>query len=190
MQDTPVEGEGDHDHDSADPHTWMDPNNVIVWTENIRSALSKADPVNEGAYRSNAEAYIDSLRELDTWIRDQVSQIPSEQRKLVTDHATFGYFADQYGFEQVGLVTPALSSNAAPSAQELASLEEKIESNDIKAIFVGNTVNPSLAQQIAADTGAQIIFVFTGSLGQAGSEADSYLDFMRYNVNAIVNALK
>jgi len=186
-----VSKDQDSDHpDSTDPHTWMDPNNVIIWTENIRDALSDADPENASTFQSNAEAYTNYLRELDEWIREQVAQIPSGQRKLVSDHATFGYFADEYGFNQVGLVIPGLSTNAAPSAQELADLQDRIRSNDVMAIFVGKSVNPALVKQVAADTGTQIVLVYTGSLSEAGGEADSYLKFMRYNVSSIIEALK
>lgn len=179
-----------HQNSASDPHTWMDPNNVIVWVENIRSTLSQIDPQKAEYYQRNAEAYISALRQLDTWIRDRVAQIPPAQRKLVTDHAVLGYFARTYGFEQVGLVIPSFSTNAAASAQELADLEQRIRATGVKAIFVGMTVNPELSEQIAADTGIQVVRIYTGSLSEAEGEAANYIDFMRYNVNAIVNALK
>jgi len=182
--------EEEHAHGGGDPHTWTDPNNVMIWTDNIASALSEADSINAAAYQANADAYIDELRELDAWIRTQVESIPAENRELVTDHATFGYFADEYGFEQVGLVVAASSTNAAPSAKELAELTDAIKEHDVPAIFVGTTVNPALAEQIAKDTGVQIVYVYTGSLSELGGEAESYLEFMRYNVSAIVEALK
>ena len=186
--------EGEHDegeqHSAGDPHTWTDPNNVMVWARNIAAALAQADPANAPSYQANAEAYIAELSVLDGWIRQQTAQVPAEQRKLVTDHAVLGYFADQYGFEQVGLVVPGLSTNAAPSAQELAALEDVIREQGVRAIFVGKEVNPSMAGQVAQDTGAKLVFIYSGSLGEAGSEVDSYIEWMRYNVQAIVNALK
>lgn len=185
-----VESQGEAGRAAGDPHTWMDPNNVIIWVQNIAAALAQIDPQNSAAYQRNAEAYTAELKALDDWIRQQVAQIPQEQRKLVSDHATFGYFAKAYGFEQVGLVVPALSTNAAPSAQDLASLENNIRNQGVKAIFVDHAINPALSQQVAADTGAQVVFVYTGSLGEPGSQAASYLGFMRYNVSAIVEALK
>jgi len=177
-------------HSAGDPHTWMDPNNVIVWTQNIATALSEADPANAQAYQANADAYIAELRSLDAWIRQQVEQVPAERRKLVSDHSVFGYFADEYGFDQVGLIVASFSTGAAPSAQELAALEDEIRQQAVPAIFVGTTVNPALSEQVARDTGARLIPIYTGSLGEVGGEADSYIKFMRYNVNAIVNGLK
>lgn len=183
------EGE-EHHHEGGDPHTWTDPNNVIVWAQNIAAALAEADPANAKAYRSNADAYIAALTELDGWIRAQVEQIPAERRKMVTDHLAFGYLADEYGLEQVGALIGSFSTNAAPSAQELAALEDKIKEQGVPAVFVGKTVNPELAEQVAQDTGVKLVHVYTGSLSAPGGEADSYLAFMRYNVNAIVEALK
>ncbi len=184
------EGEGGHAHEGGDPHTWTNPNNVIIWTQNIAAALVEADPENAKAYQANAEAYIASLKELDGWIRAQVEQIPPERRKIVTDHLIFGYFADEYGLEQIGALIGAFSTNAAPSAQELATLEEKIKEEGVPAVFVGKTVNPALAEQVAQDSGVKLVRVYTGSLSEPGGEADSYLKFMRYNVEAIVEALK
>jgi len=185
-----IEGEEGHHHEGGDPHTWTDPNNVIVWTQNIAAALAEADPDNAKAYQANADAYIKSLQELDTWIRAEIGQIPAERRKLVTDHLAFGYFADEYGLEQVGALIGSFSTNAASSAQELAKLEDKIREQDVQAVFVGKTVNPEMAGQVARDTGVKLVHVYTGSLTEPGGEADSYLNFMRYNVNAIVEALK
>ena len=189
-EDHEAEEGHEHEHQDGDPHTWTDPNNVMIWTQNITSALAEADPENAAKYQANAEAYIDELRELDSWIRAQVETIPAENRELVTDHLTFGYFADEYGFEQVGFVIPAISTSASTSSKELAELIDTITEHSVPAILVGTTVNPTLAEQVAKDTGVQIVYVYTGSLSEPGGEAESYFDFMRYNVNAIVEALR
>ena len=173
-----------------DPHVWQDPNNVIVWARNIRDAFAKADPAHADEYASNAEAYIAELTALDAWIEEQVAQIPEANRKLVTDHEDFGYFTARYGFEQVGAVVPSVSTGSAPSAQELAALEDAIRSSGVKAVFVGSTVSPDLSRRVAEDTGVQLVSLFTDSLSPAGGDAESYLAFMRYNVNAIVEALR
>jgi len=180
----------EHDHEGFDPHTWTDPNNVIIWVENITKTLSIGDPENAAAYAANAEAYIIDLHTLDEWIREQVESIPLAHRKLVTDHRSLGYFADEYSFEQVGALIGSFSSNASPSAQELAALEDAIRTQDVPAVFVGFSVSADLAEQVAQDTGVRVVRVYTGSLTEAGGVADSYLNFMRYNVSAIVEALK
>ena len=185
-------GEKDEHHhlNSADPHVWMDPNNVIIWTRNIERILSDLDPANAEAYAANAQAYRAQLNELDAWVREQLSQIPDANRELVTDHSSLGYFADAYGFRQVGAVIESFSTVAEPSAQELAALEDAIQQYDVPAIFVGITVNPKLAEQIARDTGIKILSIYTGSLGQPGSEADTYIGFIQSNVKTIVAGLQ
>ncbi len=171
-----------------DPHVWMDPNNVIIWTQNIEDALSKADPDHADAFHHNAEDYRNQLQALDEWIQAQIS--PLLPLKVVTDHKVFGYFARHYGIEQVGAIIPSYSAMAQPSAQEIAQLEDAIKQLGVKAILVGNTVNPSLAKRVAEDTGVQLIPIYTGSLSAPDGPASTYLDFMRYNVNAIVEAAK
>jgi len=174
----------------VDPHVWQDPNNVMVWARNIADAFSKADPAHADEYKSNAEAYIQQLTALDTWVKEQVAQIPEANRKLVTDHSDFGYFAAHYGFEQVGEVIPSVSTGSAPSAQELAALENAIRTSGVKAVFVGSTVSPDMSRRVADDTGVKLVSLFTDSLSQPGGGAETYLELIRYNVNAIVAALR
>ena len=185
-----VDEEHAHDHGEFDPHVWQDPNNVIVWANQIADALSARDSANAATYRANADAYIAELQALNTWIEDQVTEVPETNRRLVTEHGTLGYFAARYGFEVVGAAIPGFSTLAEPSAQELAALADAIRDLDVKAIFVGNTLNPALASQLAQDTGIQLIPLFTDSLSPAGGPAATYLDFMKYNVEMIVGALK
>lgn len=174
----------------SDPHVWMDPNNVIIWVQNIAAALSEVDPAHAASYQANAEKYGQELKALDAWIQEQVAQIPVENRKIVTDHIVFSYFAARYGFTQVGAVVPGYSTMAEPSAKELAALEDAIRKQGVKAIFVGKTVNPALEQRVAEDTGVQLVFIYTGSLTGKDGPAGTYLDFIKYNVNALVSALK
>lgn len=194
---TPLEGQPDEDGHaeeggaaSADPHFWTDPNNVLVWVDNIELALTEADPGGAETYRANAEAYRTELRALDEWVRAQVEQLPPEHRRLVTDHTMFTYFAEEYGFEQVGAIVPGYSTLASPSAQELAALEDAIRAQGVPVIFVGSTVNPALAERVAADTGTRLVPILTGSLTGPDGVAPTYLEYIRQNVTTIVEALK
>jgi ABC-type Zn uptake system ZnuABC Zn-binding protein ZnuA len=173
-----------------DPHTWVDPNNVKIWIDNILKALIASDPDHATAYQSNADAYTRQLDDLDVWIRTQVATIPEARRRLVTDHMEQGYFAQQYGFTMVGALIPGYSSLSEPAAKELAAIEDAIRNLNVLAVFVDKTVNPTLAERVTADTGTQLVYIYSGSLSPANGEASTYLDYMRYNVNAIVNALK
>ena len=174
----------------GDPHTWFDPQNVKVWVQNIEKALSAQDPKDAQTYAANARRYTQQLDALDSWIQSQVDQIPSDQRKLVTDHEAFTYFAARYGFQQVGAIVPGYSTLAQPSAQELAALEDAIRKLGVKAVFVGETVSPNLAKQVAQDSGVKLVYLYTGALSDSKGPASTYLDFMHYDVNQIVNGLK
>jgi manganese/iron transport system substrate-binding protein len=187
------EGHGDeegHGHGEYDPHVWFDPTNVLLWTSNIETTLSTLDPENAALYEANAKAYTEELRVLDAWIREQVAQLPDTDRRLVTDHTSLTYFAQRYGFEQVGAVFPGYSTLSAPSARDLAELQEAIQAYGVKAVFVGTTVNPHLAEQLAEDTGMQVVSLYTGSLSEAGGPAATYVALMRHDVSAIVAALR
>lgn len=187
--------EGDHAgdaHDSGDrdPHTWTDPNNVKVWASEISAALGRIDQANARFYAANAESYNAKLSELDSWAGAQFAAIPADQRLLVTDHLMFGYLADRYGLTQVGAIIPSSSSAAEASAQDLAALQDQIRRLGVRAIFVGNVSNPSLADRLAADTGTKVVTVLTESLTPPDGPGPTYLDYMRYNVGAIAGALK
>ena len=139
-------GAADRDHEE-DPHFWLDPILVIRYCENIAAGLAKVDPAGDEAYRANAQAYATRLRELDDWAQQQVKAIPPERRLLVTNHESFGYFADRYGFTIVGAVIPSVSSGASPSAQQMAQLVEHIKATGAPAIFLETGSNPQLARQ-------------------------------------------
>ena len=183
------DGEG-HLLEAVDPHTWLDPNNVTVWVHNIEHQLREADTENAEIYTTNAGKYEAKLGDLDAWIREQVALIPEENRELVTDHTLFSYFAEAYGFEQIGALIPGYSSLSEPTAQDLAKIEDAIMDLGVKAVFVGNTVNPSLAERVVEDTGTKLVFVYTGSLSDPRGEAGTYIEYIRYNTNAFVDALK
>ncbi|MGD8623601.1 MAG: metal ABC transporter substrate-binding protein [Anaerolineae bacterium] len=173
----------------ADPHVWFSVPNVVHWVDNIERTLSALDPDNAATYQENADAYVRELEELDAWIQDQVATIPPENRKLVTNHPVFGYLAAGYGFEQIGAIYP-LSPSGEPSAQEIAALEDDIRRYGVPAIFAESSVNPKLAELIAQDTGVALVPLYTGSLGAPGSGAETYVQMMRYDVRAIVDALQ
>jgi ABC-type Zn uptake system ZnuABC Zn-binding protein ZnuA len=172
-----------------DPHVWFDVQNVIQWAQTIRETLSSLDPANSALYQASADAYATQLRALDNWILEQVAAIPQDRRKLVTNHLALGYFARRYGFEQVGAVYP-LSPSSEPSALDVAALEEAIREDGLQVIFTETTVSPKLADQVARDTGVKLIRLYTDSLGGPGSGAETYVDMMRYDVQAIVAGLK
>jgi ABC-type Zn uptake system ZnuABC Zn-binding protein ZnuA len=176
---------------NIDPHFWLDPINVIRYVENIRDGLTQADPQGKAIYAQNAAAYIAQLQDLDAWIRAQVVTIPTERRLLVTNHEDFGYFADRYGFHILGTIIPSFSTDSSPSPQQLARLVDNIKASHAPAVFLEAGVNPQLADEIARETGVKVVTgLLTHSVTAPGGPAPTYIDMIKYDVNAIVTALK
>jgi ABC-type Zn uptake system ZnuABC Zn-binding protein ZnuA len=176
---------------NGDPHFWLDPNNVLQYVVNIQDALNSVDPEGKNIYASNAETYKTQLRDLDAWIKLQVETIPPDQRLLVTNHETLGYFATRYGFEVVGSLLPSLSSDASPSALQLAQLSDAMHTTTAKVIFLDVGNNPQLADQIASETRTKVVTeLYSETLSTANGPAPNYIAMMKYNVAIIVSALK
>jgi ABC-type Zn uptake system ZnuABC Zn-binding protein ZnuA len=175
----------------VDPHTWMDPHNVVTWAEIIADELAALDADNAEIYAANAADYVEALEGLDAYISEQAARIPPAERRLVTNHEALGYFAGRYGFEIVGTVYVGPSQLNEPSAGELGQLIETIEAEDVRAIFVETTVGDELAAVVADEVGYEVAVytLYTGSLGDTGSGADTYLDMMRTNIDTIVEGI-
>lgn len=178
---------GEH---GVDPHLWLDPNNVIIYVKNIHNGFVTFDPEGKDVYTSNAKSYSIQLQELDAWIRKQVDSIPAERRLLVTNHNSLGYFAERYGFTVIGTVVEGTSSEAAPSAQQMAALIDQIKASGAPAVFLDAAESTTLANQIASDAGVTVVTdLYFGSLTD-GPPAGTYIDMMKHNVTRIVEALK
>jgi ABC-type Zn uptake system ZnuABC Zn-binding protein ZnuA len=174
-----------------DPHFWLDPNNAIQYVENIRDGLISVDPAGKDIYTANADAYIAQLKDLDGWIREQVSAIPAQRRLLITNHESFGYFADRYGFQVIGTVIPSVSTGSSPSAQQMAQLVDSIRSTGAPAIFLETGANPQIADQIAQETGVKVVSnLYTESITASGGDAPTYIDMLKFDTLAIVEALR
>ena len=176
----------------TDPHAWQDVNNVILYAQNVRDGLVMIDPVHKEKYMANANEYIQQLKDLDAWVKGQVSSIPINKRKLVTNHDALGYFAREYGFQIIGAVIPSATTEAAdPSAQQTVSLLNIIKANGVHAIFSENMANPKLVQTLSQEAGAKLgPVLYTDALGPAGSDGETYLKMIKYNVGVFQRYLK
>ena len=153
----------------------------------IRDALAKADPRATAVIDAGAEAYLAKLRALDAGIAKCMASVPAAQRKLVTDHDAFGYFARRYGIDVVGAVIPSQTTQAQPSAGDLAKLTTLIRREGVKAIFPESSINPKLANAIARETGASADHTLYGdTLGPADSSGATYLAMEAANADAMV----
>lgn len=184
---------GEHSGPEAstyDPHWFHDPANVQRAVVAIRDAFVKADPAHAAAYRRNAAAYLAKLRALDARIRTCVATIPPADRKLVTDHDAFNYFAKRYGLQVVGAVIPSQTTQAQASAGDLARLAAVIRRENVRAVFPEESLSAKTAESIADQTGAASEYHLYGdALGPNGSKGATYLSMEQANADAIARGL-
>jgi ABC-type Zn uptake system ZnuABC Zn-binding protein ZnuA/ABC-type Mn2+/Zn2+ transport system permease subunit len=182
----PGESEGE-EASKFDPHWWHDPRNAEAAVTVIRDALTEANPDAKGVYARNAAAYLAKLRALDRGIAACVDRVPAAQRKLVTDHDAFNYFARRYGIAVVGAVIPSQTTQAQASAGDVAELSEIIRRERVKALFPESSINPKLARAIARQTGATSNLTLYGdTLGPKDSRGATYLAMEHANADAMV----
>jgi manganese/iron transport system substrate-binding protein len=182
-----------------DPHAWFSLRNAALYVNNIVQALEKFDPPRAEEYRARAGLYLQQLRVLDSWIREQVNRIPPQLRVLVTTHDAFNYFCREYRFNPennflsiapVGWSTGA-EVGAGMTPERRRQVVDSIRQAGTPAIFVETTINPKQVREIARETGVKIGGeLYSDSMGPAGSAGESYIGMMRENVLLIVQALK
>jgi ABC-type Zn uptake system ZnuABC Zn-binding protein ZnuA len=171
------------------PHFWLDPTLVVrYYVPAIAAKLGDLDPGGRAAYEANASAYAAKLTALDRELAADIATIPAADRKLVTFHDAFPYFARHYGFELVGVILP--NPGQEPTAGELARLVQTVKTAGVKAVFSEAQFSPELAQTLAEEAGiTQVVTtLYNDALGPA--PADTYVGLMRWNVEHIVEALR
>ncbi|HEY2936909.1 MAG TPA: zinc ABC transporter substrate-binding protein [Gaiellaceae bacterium] len=170
-----------------DPHWWHDPSNAEAAVAAIRDALVASDPGERGRFTKNAAAYLARLRRLDRGVAACIARVQPSERKLVTDHDAFGYFATRYGITIVGAVIPSQTTQAQPSAGATAKLIALVKREHVQAIFPESSINPRLAQTVARETGATASYTLYGdTLGPKGSSGATYLSMEAANADAMV----
>jgi zinc/manganese transport system substrate-binding protein len=176
------------DRMAIDPHAWQSVANVDIYVANIRDGLTAIDPPGAATYAANAAAYLDKLGALDNLIRTAIAKIPANRRKVIIGHDAFSYFGDAYGLTFVA--PEGLSTDAEPSAKDVANIIALIRTQKIPAVFLENISDPRLMTEIARETGAAIGGkIYSDALSEPGGPADSYIAMMRHNVRAFSAAL-
>ena len=155
----------------------------------IAEALAALDPSID--WQSRAEAYAATMAELDEEIQDILAAVPEENRKLVTNHDSLGYFADRYDFEVIGTIIPSGSTLATPSSSDMANLIMEVIEQGIPAIFAETIEPTALAEAIAEEVGGDVVVVtlLTGSLGEPGTETGTIVGMLRHNARLIAEGL-
>jgi zinc/manganese transport system substrate-binding protein len=177
--------------DDRDPHAWQSVRNAAQMVANIRDALIKADPAHAADYKSRGDAYIAQLNDLDAWVQNTINMIPKEHRKLVTSHDAFGYFGQRYGVDISRSALESVTTEAAdPSARQIANVVDQIRASGVPVIFLENIQNPKLIDQIANEANVKVgPPLYSDALGQPGTEGDTYVKMITYNVKTLVKAL-
>ncbi|RNE49535.1 metal ABC transporter substrate-binding protein [Corynebacterium alimapuense] len=179
----------DHDHGEYDPHFWLDASRMAVAAELIGQQV--ADSSGDDTWADCGIEVRDELDDLNAELIETLSVVPEQDRILVTDHDAFGYFAEAYDFDIIGVVVPGGSTEAEASSQELAELAGVISESGVPAIFSNTAVNQSVVEALAAEVGedVQVVPLYVGSVGEEGSAAEDYQGMMRENSRLIVEAL-
>lgn len=182
------------DNSQPDPHIWFD---VSLWKDAARAVsqgLSKADPDGKTYFESTLDDYLKELDEADTYIRNRAAELPEAQRVLVTAHDAFQYFGNAYGFEVRGL--QGISTDAEAGTADVSDLADFIVERQIKAIFIESSVPPKTIEALQAAVKAKDFDVSIGgelysdSLGDEESDANTYILTVKSNIDTIVDALK
>ncbi|WP_040702259.1 zinc ABC transporter substrate-binding protein AztC [Nocardiopsis ganjiahuensis] len=188
----PLPYTSDESEGEPDPHFWTDPERVLTAIDLITENVVEEVPgVDADTVRANAEAYAAEVAELDTWMGGEFAALPEENRKLVTNHHVFGYLADRYGFEVIGAVIPSGTTLASPSTSDLKELSDAVAEAGVSAVFADSSQPDRLATVMAEEAGVEIdvIPLFTESLSAEGGGAETYLEMMRSNTEAITTGL-
>jgi zinc/manganese transport system substrate-binding protein len=179
------------EHDSgdvSDPHAWQSVANAKIYVANIRDGLIALDPAGKASYDANATAYLGKLDELEKQVEAAIAKIPADRRKIITTHDAFGYFSDAYGMTFIA--PEGVSTDAEPSAKELAKIITQIKMQKIPAVFMENITDPRLMEEIAHETGATIGgTLYSDALSDPTGLAGTYIDMMRHNVSEFSKAL-
>jgi manganese/iron transport system substrate-binding protein len=173
-----------------DPHVWGDAKNVIQMVGAIRDALIELSPEDRDRFTQNADQLIAELQKLDQWVVQQTQTIPADQRRLVTTHDAFQYYAQAYSLQVIGTLI-GISTEEQPSAQTVQKLVESIKAAKVPAIFAETTINATLIRTVAQEAGVKLApqQLYSDSIGAPGSGGDSYIKMMQSNTTTIVKAL-
>lgn len=184
------EDHDEHDHGEFDPHVWLDPINVGEMAGIIADAYAAVDVEAADTVAANAATVVAAMTELDTELQGLVSTLDEGQRRLVTNHESLGYLAAHYDLEVIATVLPGTSTDVDVTASSFTELVETIRDAGVPAIFADTSSSDRLAQSLAEEVGGiEVVELYTESLGEPGSGADTVAGMIRTNIERIVEAL-
>lgn len=176
-----------------DPHVWFDVGLWMLAVERTKDALIEMDPQGSSVYSANAAAYLEELRALDGWVREQTARIPQSSRILVTAHDAFGYFGRAYGVEVMAI--QGISTDSEASIRDINALVDTLVARRIPAVFVESSVPRKTIDALVEGCrgrGHHIVIggqLFSDAMGREGAPEGTYIGMIRHNVSVIVEAL-
>ena len=171
------------------PHLWPDPNLGLRYAELVHDRLTAMDPDNASYYADNLGRFRDRVAQMDQAIRAAVATVPESNRKLLTYHDSWAYFAKQYGMEVIGAVQP--SNFSQPSVREVAKLIDQVKELGLPAVFGSEVFSSDVLEAIATEANVQFIDDLADDdlPGKPGDPEHSYLGLMQKNLGAMIPAL-
>ncbi|NGO62116.1 metal ABC transporter substrate-binding protein [Rhizobium daejeonense] len=170
------------------PHAWMSPENAVLYVENIRKALSDADPDNAAAYAANAAAYSEKIKAEIGPLKAEIDTLPDDKRWLVTSEGAFSYLARDLGLKELYLWPINADSQGSP--QQVRAVVDAVREHNIHVVFSESTVSDKPARQVAAETGATYGGVlYVDSLSEADGPVPAYIDLLRVTVATVAKGL-
>lgn len=183
------EGEHDHDHGAFDPHAFQNLANGQIYVTNIAKGLSQIDPAHAAEFDANAKKLSAEMAALDTQLKTDFAAIPQEHRRVLTSHDAFRYFARAYGVDFVAV--HGMSTEAEPTAKDLAEIVRQARDGHIKAIFLENMSDPRLVETVAGETDLTVGGeLYADALSDKDGPAPDYLSLFRYNAQQLLAALR
>lgn len=169
----------------ANPHSWMSPENAVIYVENIRKALVKLDPANAKTYDANAAAYTEKLKAIDAPIRAKLAEIPAGRRWLVSSEGAFSYLIRNYDMKELFLWPVNADEEGTP--KQVRRVIDGVRKNRIPVVFSESTISDRPMRSVAKETGARFGGVlYVDSLTDASGPAPTYLALLEYNAKTIV----
>jgi len=172
-----------HELGGVDPHIWLDPSIAISIVSKIEKALSRVDPQGAAFYRKNAAEYKRKLSALDQDIASRVRSFRTKE--YVTFHPAWDYFSKRYGLRVSGVIEEAPGKE--PSPRHIATIIREIRQTGSNVVFVEPQFNPKIGEVIAKEANAKVLYL--DPIGGKGTRK-TYIEMMRYNINAMEKAMK
>ncbi len=185
----PISISGGEYEGKPNPHAWMALSSAEIYIDNIRDALSAADPDNAANYAANAEAYKAQMAAVIGPLREAARALPKDRRWLVTSEGAFSYLARDFGLKEAYLWP--INADAQGTPQQVRKVIDTVREYDIPVVFSESTVSEKPARQVARETGAKYGGVlYVDSISEPDGPVPSYLDLLRVTSETIVKGLQ